>query len=87
MSSVEGWFSIFMMDGIDDIPAEDEPVYITGLGTEDNGNETCAQQMLRQGEGIYQAFTELKAVSTVENTYSIYLRFIYLSISPWAGSQ
>ncbi len=74
MSSVEGWFSIFMMDGIDDIPAEDEPVYITGLGTEDNGNETCAQQMLRQGEGIYQAFTELKAgqpfvfTSTVSGT-------------------
>lgn len=72
MSSVEGYFIIFMMDGIDDIPGEDEPVYITGLGTEDGGDRNAAQQMLRQGDGIYQSFTQLKAglpfmfVSTVD---------------------
>ena len=37
-----------MMDGIDDMPSENEPVYITGVGTEDDGDEAEAQQMLRQ---------------------------------------
>lgn len=49
------------MDGIDNIPSEDEPIYITGAGTEDNGDETRALQMLRQDDGIYQTFVRLKA--------------------------
>nr|WP_287666472.1 SusE domain-containing protein [Bacteroides sp.] len=61
LSSLEGYFVIFMMDGIDDLPTETEPVYITGVGTEDNGDEAEAQQMLRQNDGIYQTFTQLKA--------------------------
>lgn len=60
-SGLEGYFVIFMMDGIDDIPAEDEPVYITGTATEDGGYEADAQQMLYQGEGLYQTFTQLAA--------------------------
>ncbi len=59
LSSLEGYFVIFMMDGIDDMPSENEPVYITGVGTEDDGDEAEAQQMLRQNEGIYQTFTQL----------------------------
>ena len=31
------------------------------MGTEDDGDEAEAQQMLRQNEGIYQTFTQLKA--------------------------
>ena len=31
LSSLEGYFVIFMMDGIDDLPTETEPVYITGV--------------------------------------------------------
>lgn len=61
ISSLEGFFVIFMMDGIDNIPSEDEPIYITGAGTEDNGDETRALQMLRQDDGIYQTFVRLKA--------------------------
>lgn len=61
ISSLEGYFVIFMMDGIDDIPAEKESVYITGAGTEDNGDETAALKMFRQKEGVYQTFTQLKA--------------------------
>ena len=67
-----------MMDGIDDMPSENEPVYITGVGTEDDGDEAEAQQMLRQNEGIYQTFTQLKAdqpfifMSTVEGRKCYY---------------
>ena len=78
LSSLEGYFVIFMMDGIDDMPSENEPVYITGVGTEDDGDEAEAQQMLRQNEGIYQTFTQLKAdqpfifMSTVEGRKCYY---------------
>ena len=78
LSSLEGYFVIFMMDGIDDMPAENDPVYITGVGTEDDGDEAEAQQMLRQNEGIYQTFTQLKAnqpfvfMSTVEGRKCYY---------------
>ena len=52
--------------------------YITGVGTEDDGDEAEAQQMLRQNEGIYQTFTQLKAdqpfifMSTVEGRKCYY---------------
>ena len=42
LSSLEGYFVIFMMDGIDDMPSENDPVYITGVGTEDDGDEAEA---------------------------------------------
>lgn len=61
ISSLEGYFVIFMMDGIDDIPTETDKLYITGTATESNGDETVAPEMFRQGEGVYQCFTRLKA--------------------------
>lgn len=61
ISSLEGYFVIFMMDGIDDVPSEEDSFYITGTATEDEGDDSVAPQMLRQGEGIYQCFTRLKA--------------------------
>ncbi len=42
------------------------PVYITGVGTEDDGDEAEAQQMLRQGRGgIYQTFTQFESQPAV----------------------
>lgn len=64
LSSLEGTFTIFMMDGIDDIPGENDHLYITGLATEDNGDPSLALEMTQMGEGIYQVFTKLKKDKT-----------------------
>lgn len=60
VSSLEGYFTIFMMDGIDNIPGEGDHLYITGLATEDGGDNSKAQEMTMIGEGIYQVFLKMK---------------------------
>lgn len=61
ISSLEGYFVIFMMDGLDNIPGTSPLVYITGSATEDNGVAENAQPMLCETDNLYQSFTSLKA--------------------------
>lgn len=82
ISSLEGYFVIFMMDGIDNIPGEEDDVYITGEATEDLGVESKAQKMLRLENGTYQVFTRVQAnkpftfISTIAGQkYSYYIDY------------
>lgn len=61
ISSLEGYFVVFLMDGIDNIPLDNDPVFITGQATEDEGDESSAMQMLFRGNGNYEVFTQLQA--------------------------
>ncbi|MBD8387144.1 SusE domain-containing protein [Dysgonomonas sp. BGC7] len=64
LSSLEGTFTIFMMDGIDDIPTEEDHLLITGTATEDGGDISKAQEMSRIDDGIYQVYLKMKKDKT-----------------------
>lgn len=60
LSSLEGRFSVLMLDGIDNIPSSADHVYITGAATEDKGDFTYAQEMIELAEGKYEAYLKLE---------------------------
>lgn len=64
LSSLEGRFQVMMMDGIDNIPRMDDPVYITGEATEDGGDFSRAQKMQTLSNGKYEAYLRLRQGKT-----------------------
>lgn len=61
ISTLEGYFVVFMMDGIDNVPSAKNAVFITGEGAEDGGNEDDALKMLFCNDGVYEIFTKISA--------------------------
>lgn len=60
LSSLEGRFTVLMLDGIDNVPRSEDHVYITGEATEDGGDFTIAQEMVELAEGKYEAYLKLQ---------------------------